>query len=351
MKNKVFFKPGTARDFLAAPQKILDGIKKTGFLEGVKKDEFVGLKIHFGEKDNKSHINPAYLSSLVKFLKKRGAKSFFFETNTLYRGRRLNAVDHINLAYKHGFGRLDIPIIIGDGLRGNDFIEVEINKKNFSSCFLAAALADIDSLIVLSHFTGHMLAGFGASLKNLAMGCASRKGKMLQHCQVSPKINENKCVNCGICARACSADAIEKRDKAYFIIEEKCIGCAQCVGACPLAAVRIIWSEEYDLLGEKLAEYAYAASRDRRCVYVNFCLYITKECDCMNREKKGFVPDLGVFFGLDPVSVDKASIDLLIQREGKDVLSQIHPQIDYQRHLQYAQDIGLGSLEYKLVEV
>jgi uncharacterized Fe-S center protein len=349
--SKVFFKRGSLTDFLKMPQKILDGLKKTGFAQTVKKNEFIGLKIHFGEKGNKSYINPSLLVSVARFLKKRGAKPFFFETNTLYRGNRLNAVDHINLAYKHGFGKLDIPVIIGDGIKGNNSIEVEVNKKHFQKCFVAQVLEDIDALVVLSHFTGHMLTGFGGSVKNLGMGCASRRGKMDQHCQVSPQIHGSKCVKCGLCVRICPVGAIEKKEKAYCILKDKCIGCAQCISVCPTGAVGLIWSEEYDLISEKMAEYAFAAARNRRCVYVNFCLYLTKECDCMNKEKKGFLPDLGILFSDDPVSVDKASIDLILKRENQDVLTQIHPKTNYLHHLQYAKSIGLGSLEYKLVEI
>jgi uncharacterized Fe-S center protein len=100
-----------------------------------------------------------------------------------------------------------------------------------------------------------------------------------------------------------------------------------------------------------MAEYAYAASKGKKCAYVNFCLYITKECDCMNKEDKGFVEDVGVLLSYDPVSIDKASIDLILREQKKDILKEIHPQIDYLHHLQYAQALGLGSLDYELIEI
>ncbi|UCD15451.1 MAG: DUF362 domain-containing protein, partial [Candidatus Omnitrophota bacterium] len=281
----------------------------------------------------------------------RQARPFFWDTNTLYRGSRMHAVDHINLAVNHGFAQVGIPIIIGDGIKGNDYIEEKINKKHFSSCYLASVLKDIDCLIVLSHLTGHMLTGFGAAIKNLGMGCASRRGKLLQHCLVSPEINKDKCTGCGLCAENCPVDAIEARAGKYFILEDKCIGCAQCVSVCPYKAVKIVWSQEYDMLSEKMVEYAYAVTKERKCFFVNFCLYITKECDCMNKERSGFISDLGVLFSADPVSIDKASLDLVIERQGYDALGQIHPKTNYLASLQYAQTIGLGSLEYKLVEI
>jgi hypothetical protein len=348
--EKVFLRRGNYEDFFKDPQKILEGLQITGFIKELKKDMFVGLKIHFGEKDNHSYIKPDFLTPLVRTLKKIGARLFLIDTNTLYRGKRTNAIDHINIAYQHGFGKLNIPIIIGDGIKGDDYIEVKINGKHFNSCFLAHILKDIDFIIVLSHFTGHMLTGFGGAIKNLGMGFASRRGKMAQHCEVSPRIKEDRCINCGTCADICPVGAIGKREK-FYIIEEKCIGCAQCISVCPQGAVKIIWSEEYELLGEKMVEYAYAAIQGKRCLYINFCLYITKECDCMNKETKGVVKDLGILYAQDPVSIDKASVDLINQQEGKDFIKELHPKVNYFHHLKYAEEIGLGSLNYKLVEI
>jgi uncharacterized Fe-S center protein len=263
----------------------------------------------------------------------------------------MNSIDHIILAYNHGFAKLNIPIIIGDGIRGNDYLQIEVNQKNFRTCFIAQAIKDIDCLLVLSHFTGHMLTGFGAAIKNLGMGCASRRGKLAQHCEIKPKISNKKCISCGVCANNCPARAIRKEQNHYVIIDSECIGCAQCVALCPLAAVDITWSQNYNLLGEKMAEYALCVTKNVNCIYVNFCLFVTKECDCMNKEEKGFVKDIGLFFSKDPVAIDKANIDLLLQEEKHDILKEIHPQIDYLHQLRYAQNIGLGSLDYRLIEI
>lgn len=347
----VFLKRITYDELLKNPDTLLQCLFSIKFEQSLKKNDFIGLKIHFGEKGNKSYINPNFLLPFVKFLKKTGTKPFLFETNTLYHGQRMNAIDHINLAHNHGFAKLNIPIIIGDGIKGNDYTEVEVNQKNFKRCFMAHALKDINHLLVLSHFTCHMLTGFGAAIKNLGMGCAARRGKLAEHCEVTPQINSQKCIKCAICAKNCPAEAIEKIETNYCIIKDRCIGCAQCIAVCPQAAVNIVWSEGYDLMGEKMVEYAYAVVKKVKCFYINFCLFITKECDCMNREDKGFVKDLGILFGYDPVAIDKASIDLVLSQENHDVLKEIHPQINYLHHLQYAKSIGLGSLEYRLIEL
>ncbi|MFH1877014.1 MAG: DUF362 domain-containing protein [Candidatus Omnitrophota bacterium] len=349
--SDVYLKRISREELSHHPEVVLAGIERSQLFAGLLKDEFVGCKIHFGEKGNSSYIDPSWLLATIKALKKIKTRPFLVETNTLYRGERMNAIDHINLASGHGFSKLNIPIIIADGLRGADTLEVESNVKHFKTCFLGQAFRDIDFLLVLSHLTGHMLTGFGAAIKNIGMGCASRRGKLAQHCQVSPFIKEARCIGCHACAKECPVNAIERRGEKYFIIKETCIGCAQCVSVCPQGAVDITWSEEYNLLGEKMVEYAYALTRGRRCGYINFCLYITKECDCMNKEKNSFVKDIGVLFSKDPVSIDKASIDCLLHQEGSDVLRATHPAVDYLHHLHYAQEIGLGSLDYRLIEL
>jgi len=346
----VFFKRVTSKELLDNPEIILKCIEKISLLKELPRNELIALKIHFGEKGNTSYIKSDFLVPLVRFLKKNN-KPFLFETNTLYRGMRMNSIDHINLAYAHGFSKLNIPIIIGDGIFGNDYFEVQIAKKHFQSCFLASALKDIKFMLVLSHFTGHMLTGFGAAIKNLGMGCASRKGKFSQHCEVSPKIDKDKCIFCGNCFKICPQNAIEKVEEKYFIIEEKCMGCAQCISACSQGAVKIIWSYQYNLISEKMAEYAYAVTKTVKCFYINFCIYITKECDCMNKEKTPILPDIGILFSLDPVSIDKASLDLVNNNSNKDLIKELHPQIDYLHQLYYAQEIGLGFLDYKLIEI
>jgi len=349
--SEVYFLRITRDDLIRDPQR-LSVFASCLEKNPPRKNDLVGLKVHFGEKGNKSYINPRSLSWLVKHLRQQGLKPFLFDTNTLYRGQRLNSVDHISLAQQHGFAKLNIPIIIGDGLRGSDMLEVEVNKKHFKTCFIASILKDTDYLISLSHFTLHMLSGFGATLKNLGMGCASRKGKMQQHCEVSPHIEEGRCIVCGACAANCPVACIEQApSEKYRIKGKECIGCAQCISMCPQDAVKINWSESYNLLQEKMLEYSLAVVKNRRAAYVNFCSFITKECDCMNTEEAPFVPDLGVFFSFDPLAVDKASLDVLLSEVGRDFVKEVHPEIDYLHQFQYAEAIGLGSSNYTLIEL
>src|SRR5450759_3683480 len=113
----------------------------------------------------------------------RFARLVTADANTLYTGSRQNAIDHMNTAIAHGFDYAVVgaPLIIADGLAGEWFGETEIGKKHFTSVKIAGGILSAPSMIVMSHFKGHGLAGFGGAIKNLGMGCAPSAGKIDQH--------------------------------------------------------------------------------------------------------------------------------------------------------------------------
>ena len=158
-------------------------------------------ELHFGEKGNDSFISPVYVRQVVEKVKEAGALPFVTDTNTLYLGSRSNAVDHITTAIHHGFDYAVIgaPVIIADGLSGRNVSPVVINKKHFATVAIAGDIVAADSMIVMTHFKGHEVAGFGGALKNLAMGCAPPQGKRAQH-QAKPFSLRDNCTVCGKCA-------------------------------------------------------------------------------------------------------------------------------------------------------
>ena len=129
---------------------------------------------------------------LGEIIKSRGGQPFLTETSTLYKGNRDNAIKHIAHACRQGFDyeATGMPIIMADGLFGDEEYDVPVDGKKYKSVKIASLFAKCNALIVLSHFTGHLAAGFGATLKNLGMGCSSRKGKMEQHSTAKPKIKQ-----------------------------------------------------------------------------------------------------------------------------------------------------------------
>lgn len=352
MPSKVFFLPATEKE----DHKILS--EKTGRIfvalgleDTIEKNDFVGIKIHFGEMGNTGYIKPPWLRQLIHGLQKNKAKTFLTDTNTLYLGNRSNSVSHLQLAAQHGFSieALGIPVVIADGLIGRESGEVEVNLRHVKSAKIASTFFHTDVLLCLSHFTGHILSGFGATIKNLGMGCASRAGKLEQHSDVHPWVNAKVCTNCSVCLEYCPADAIEQGEGSARIIDEKCIGCGECLVVCNFGAVKMRWDGDALRVQEKMAEYALAVLRivKKKAGFINYVVKITKDCDCMSKNGKMIAADLGILASLDPVAVDKASVDLLIEANGRDFLRD-SIDVDWSAQLRHGEKIGLGSMEYEL---
>ncbi|MFQ6070169.1 MAG: DUF362 domain-containing protein [Candidatus Aminicenantales bacterium] len=335
-------------------EKALKVISRLEFVEKIEPDSFVALKIHFGEKGNNGYIKPDWLRGIISRIKSRTSRLFFTDTNTLYVGRRSNSVDHLNLAEEHGFSleNTGLPIIIADGLIGRNDDEVEINLSRVKSAKIASLFLDSDFLLCLSHLTGHVLTGLGGAMKNLGMGCASRAGKLEQHSVVHPWVNPKICTNCGICLEYCPEEAIFQREGSAVIDEQKCIGCGECLVVCKPGAVKMKWDEDYVRVQEKMAEYAYALHTALRgnIAYVNFLLKVTKDCDCMGKDEPPIVKDIGILASSDAVAVDRASVDLILETSGKDVLRKGYS-IDWSVQLRHGEKIGLGTSGYRLVEL
>ena len=342
--KKVYFKAidsyGKTEEISNAASELLKELVKA---ENIILEKFIPLKVHFGEKGNNTFIQSKNFAGIINYLKGKNIDSAFVETNVLYKGERTTKEKHIKLAREHGF--TELPIIIADGEHGEDFEEVAINKKNFDKCKIGKEIANKNQLIVISHFKGHALAGFGGAIKQLAMGCASRGGKLAQHANSIPRVSSLKCKTCNACAKRCPEDAIIV-DKKAKIDKDKCIGCASCMAVCPYGAISNSWfASVTKSFKERLAEYAYAASKDKNNIYITFAFNITRNCDCEGHNMKPIVKDVGVFASTDPVAIDKACLDVIDKNNSKAVFRRGRYTLDY------AEKIGLGSKEYEVVEV
>ncbi|MFW5855156.1 MAG: DUF362 domain-containing protein, partial [Thermodesulfobacteriota bacterium] len=177
-------------------ERLLDA---AGIASVISKRDLVAVKLHFGEMGNTAYIRPVFLQKIVERIKAHAGKPFLTDANTLYAGTRGDAVSHLTTAIRNGFAYsvVDAPLIIADGLRGKTETAVAVNRKRFQEVYIGTEIVNADAIISVAHFKGHELSGFGGAIKNLGMGCASRKGKLAQHSTVSPKINDEKCVGCG----------------------------------------------------------------------------------------------------------------------------------------------------------
>ena len=319
-----------------------------------RQHELTAVKTHYGEEGNDSWVGPECVRPFIERLQDAGARTALIETSTLYTGERHNALDHFELACRHGFGyeELGCPILFMDGLRGDDEREVEVCLKRFDEVALSVDFPHVPSALVVSHLTGHILAGVGGAIKNVAMGLCSRKGKLRQHISGKPTIDEETCTACGTCAEWCPEDAITVRSVAE-VNHDDCIGCGQCLTVCPVDAVDFAWDEDSSAFCEGMAEYARGILKHcaDRTGYVTFATDVTVECNCEGKEMERIAPDVGILASHDPVAIDRAAVELTNEAAGRDVFKEAWPDRDYEAQLSHGESIGLGADDYELKEI
>jgi len=355
MKSKVYLvRLENSEKIQAVSDKLKRLLDESRILDFIQPENKVAVKMHFGEEGNTGFVKPQYLRIICDKVSAQKATPFLSDTNTLYRGRRTNSSDHLALAHEHGFTRqaTGAEIIIPQDNKEN-IIEVPINQKFVKTAKVARIFTDADALVDVSHFKGHMVTGFGGALKNIGMGCAGREGKLEQHAGVAPVVYKEKCTGCAECEKACPVNAITIKDNKSVIDSKKCIGCATCIAICPVMAIDVPWGAGAETIQDKMIEYAYAVLRDKKgkSAFLNFAIKITKECDCLAKDDPRIAPDIGILASTDPVAIDQASFDLVNQASGKDIFKELHPQSDGTKQLKYAQKLGLGNLDYELIEL
>ncbi len=372
-KNKVFYSdlralPGT--NLLLKLQKL---IRRAGIGEIDMNNKLVAIKIHFGEPGNLSFLRPNYAKAVADVIKELGGKPFLTDCNTLYVGRRKNALDHIDAAYENGFSPFSTGcnVIIADGLKGTDDIEVPVvGGELVQNAKIGRAIMDADVFISLSHFKGHEATGFGGCLKNIGMGCGSRGGKMEQHNSGKPSVDQDTCVGCRTCAKNCAHGAISFNEQRKASIDHnKCVGCGRCLGACNFDAIYNENSSANDDLNKKIAEYSKAVVDGRPAFHISLVMDVSPYCDCHAENDAPIIPDVGMFASFDPVALDQACADACNKMpvmpgsllddemheehfcEHHDHFTNTSPETNWKSCLAHAEKIGLGSRAYELVRV
>ncbi|MEN8150483.1 MAG: DUF362 domain-containing protein [Planctomycetota bacterium] len=322
--------------------------------------DLTALKLHVGEPGTKrTFVSPKIVAELVRLVAATDARPFLTDTAVLYKSPRDNGAGHARVAMKHGYGleATGAPFVPADGLIGDEDREIPVSGKHFETVAIASAIAHARSMLVLSHATGHLGTGFGGAIKNLGMGCCSKRAKLRQHHGHSPRIDPESCRACGVCAEWCPSDAIAMENSAVMdsavIDETRCIGCGECIAACLEGAVEFDWSQAGESLSERIAEHAVGAMSGKpgKVAFVTVAMDITKDCDCIGEAQDPVAPDVGILAGTDPVAIDLAVLDLVAARAGRplEALAYANREPGYQ--VAYAASLGLGSLDYELVEV
>mgnify|MGYP005836599931 CR=1 FL=1 len=312
-------------------------IELSGGLNILNKNSTVALKVHFGEDGNLNFVSPLYVRVVVELVRKSGARPFLVDTTTLYSGRRFKGDTHIELAREHGFDFA--PIVIGDGIYGDEYADINGSK-------IAMVFKNIDTIFCISHFKGHLLTGFGAALKNLGMGCASKGGKLYLHSRSKPYVDKEKCNFCLKCYNYCAYRAIEKNTEYVRINQDKCRGCAGCISICPERAIKLSWSAASDEVQKGIAQYTANLIKGKKLFCVNFLTNITPDCDCLHTTEPLICPDIGILAGFDPVAIDQAAYDL-----AREHIDKLRRDIDSSIQLYYGEKFNVGQRRYEIKNI
>ena len=371
--SKVYFTNLRTKIGTSQLDKLEKLIRAAGFENIDFQNKMTAIKIHFGEPGNLTYLRPNYAKRVADVIKELGGLPFLTDCNTLYPGRRKNALEHIESAYENGFSPFSTgcQVIIADGLRGNDDIEVPVVGGEYvETAKIGRAVMDADIFISLNHFKGHENTGFGGAIKNIGMGCGSRRGKMEQHAAGKPEVKQDKCVGCKQCFAQCGQDAISlQENRKAYIDPQKCVGCGRCIAACNVDAIVAKYDAAVEMLNRKMAEYAKAVVDGRPHFHISLVIDISPYCDCHGENDMAILPDVGMFASFDPVALDQACADACLKQEpipGSMLYDKMHahdfcdhhdhfknttPESDWKSCLEHAEKIGLGSRNYTLIEV
>lgn len=373
-KSKVFFTDfRTKAHGDGLPTKLRKLILKAGLADIDMDGKFVAIKMHFGELGNISYLRPNYARAVVEAVKSLGGKPFLTDCNTMYPGSRKNAIEHLYCAWENGFTPLTVgcPIIIGDGLKGTDDVDVPVVGGEYvKSAKIGRAVMDADIFISLNHFKGHEMTGFGGAIKNIGMGCGSRAGKTDQHSGGQPRISEKRCRGCMKCLAQCANNGLyfDADTRQMKVNTDNCVGCGRCLGACNFDAISFENEQAPELLNRRMAEYAKAVVDGRPNFHISLVLDISPNCDCHAENDAPILPNIGMFASADPLALDQACVDACLAATpmpGSQLYDHMHspdfhdhhdhfknstPESEWRSCLEHAEKIGLGTRQYELIK-
>jgi len=287
MRSKVYFSK------TITPEKVLELYQ----LLGKELTGNIAIKVHSGEEGNQNFLRPAFWKPVIDHV-----GGTVVECNTAYEGARNTTERHIALFKKHGWSDM-YTVDLLDAAGPDLVLDIPCGKR-IQKNYVGKDMAAYDATLVLSHFKGHPMGGYGGALKQLSIGFASSYGKEYIH---------------GV------------GDPANF------------------------WTREQDHFLEAMADAAWSVAEffKGNAVYVNVLKNMSVDCDCCSTAKAPCVADMGIMVSLDPVAIDQACVDMVYACDdpGK---AQLIERIE-SRHgvhtIEAAAELGMGSREYELVEV
>ncbi len=377
MKPDVFFTSARApvveldkwyQPELSMVNKLEKLINESGILDFVERGDAVALKTHFGDKGNTKALRSVFVRKVAELVIEKGARPFVTETTGLGMTRDRNfAMGRIRIARENGYTyeTLSAPIIIADGLKGLDYVEVETRGLQLKRAYIAKAIVEADKIISLAHFKGHFRGGFGGAIKNLGVGCVAKPSKYDIHIHDPPKIDPEKCNKCGACVQICPAKAISIKKGRITRDGGKCVRCSGCSEVCERNAVEAKWTIGRDI-AERIVDCAKAVidyKGKENFAYLNFLVDVTPHCDCHPYSDVPIIPDLGITASREILAVEKASVDMVnraptiqgsLASLRKETEDKFHTTFNWNHskyQLEAAKKIGMGSFDYRLINV
>ena len=365
-KAKVYFADLRADDDENLQTKLERLVRTAGIGNIDFKRKYAAIKMHFGELGNLAFLRPNFAWTVVNAIKDLGGKPFLTDSNTLYVGGRKNALDHLETAYLNGFSPFSTSchIIIADGLKGTDEIEVPVpGGELVAKAKIGRAIMDADVLVSLTHFKCHEQTGIGGVLKNIGMGCGSRAGKMDMHGAGAAEV-DGECIGCGKCLMVCAHNALVLDGGKAHIDPGRCIGCGRCLTNCPVDAISSVDRQNFDILNKKIVEYAAAALHGRPHFHISLVMDVSPYCDCHSANDVPIVANIGMFASPDPVALDAACADAVNRQppfpgsllegwagRGADHFSSVTPGTNWRVGIEHAAKLGVGNPEYELIVI
>lgn len=290
-KSKVYFIREITEENLVKMYEIL-GKELTGK---------VAVKVHSGEKGNRNYLKPEFIKPLVDRV-----DGTVVECNTAYQGARNNSLKHKKLIEKHNWDKyfnFDLMDEFEDAslsVNGGYILKENVVGKN---------LLNYDSMLVVSHFKGHAMGGYGGALKQLSIGCASSRGKTLIH----------------------TAGATDRQEDLFSNLPEQ------------------------DRFLECMADAASSVVKyfNGNMAFINVMKNISRDCDCASEAELPCMKDIGILSSLDPVAIDKACIDMVYNSNdsGKDVLIERIEKLHGTYTIEMSYKLGVGNIDYELIEI
>lgn len=296
------------------------------------------IKIHFGEPGNQTAFFPEDVESLVKVFKTQGLALTFIDTPVAYHSPRNSVQGYEKVAKERGWEALGRVII------SNQYKDVPMKSFKVEVC---KELTEAKNVLVISHVKGHYCAGFGGAIKNLAMGGVSKQSKADQHGLGKPEF-KSECSGCGLCVDLCPAKAMKMVDGKAKISLLECWGCSICELNCPNGCLKPQTAFFDDLLGQAAA--AVLKNLPEKTYYINIIKNVTRHCDCEKDPKEIISSDIGALFSEDALAIDKASIDLINKKNGRDVFNEANHK-DPCLQISYAAQYMGHKGDYELKEI